>query len=200
MNKKGIFVPTLVILSILIFVYLNFQLNPEFSSDYRFKFIDVVGGEIGLQKQMFDSEQEIKYLVYEAVDVLFINGICEDWRICNPVERYLDEFYLIFDEIYEGRYDVRFDGLDFIASKDVEFSKKDFVVKTRHDFNYNVGFSEVILDELYNNCKSVKSCDSLGECKAICSEDEIYLNLEYPIDLEFVKSIKFKVSKRGELI
>jgi len=200
MNKKGIFVPTLVILSILIFVYLNFQLNPEFSSDYKFKFIDVVSGELDLQKQMFDSEQEIKYNSYEAVGVLFNDGICEDWRTCNPVERYLDEFSLIFDELYEGDYEVRFNGFDFIASKDVEFSKKDFTIKTKHTFNYNLGFDEEILKELYNTCKNVKSCDLLGECKAICSEDEIYLNLDYPIDLEFVKSIKFKVSKREELI
>lgn len=202
MNKKGIFVPTLVILSLLLFIYLNIQLNPMFSKDYNFKFIDVLNSEFELKKELFNNEQEIKYKQYEALDILFKNGICEDWRICNPTEKYEEEYNEIFEDIFKGDYqvDLNFNnGVKLKASKDVEFSKGDLKIKTRHNFENNIHFDWNIVKEVYENCKDIKNCDELGKCNIECSEDETFLNFETPIDLEFVKTFKFKVSKLGGL-
>lgn len=193
MNKKGIFVPTLVVLSIFVFGYLLFS-NPVFSSDYRFKFMDVLGGELGLNREMFGDEQEIKYAGYKALDSSL--GICDDWSKCKPK----NEFKEMFNDIYDGDYEIEIIGFKIKAKKDINFVRKELTIKTKHSFNYDLGFNWMIVDELYNSCKDVKSCDVLGGCKAICSEDDIFLKFKYPIDLEFIENIEFKLVKTGALI
>lgn len=202
MNKKGIFVPTLVILSLMLFVYLNFYLNPMFSTDYNFKFIDVLGNELELKEEMFDNEQAIKYNAYEALDILFKNGVCEDWYNCDPTQIYEEEFRRIFNENLDREYNVVLsfsDGVMLNANKDIEIQRGNTKIKTKHVFNNKIDFNWNIIYQLYEECREVKNCDELGRCKAICQEDKSFLNFEYPIDLEFVKTIRFKVSKRGEL-
>lgn len=209
MNKKGQFVALLSLFLVLGLIAVYFIVDKGTSEVVKMYYTptDILNQNFEVKEYLFNLNQDIKYDSFSAFESFSLNSgfklgsKCEAWYECEldlveNFKSYLNKpSYNVGVEIVDNKFVISYvyDGVKVFEESNV---KTEFVPKVEYTLDYDISF----IEKLYSNCRDVKSCSELNNCKVSkCddSSDDNYIKMELDLKSnEFIESVfRFNIPK-----